>query len=186
MPTPEETFVAIRSQLEKVGITITPVADQWSPNYLDKIQGTPNHGLHLLGWTGDYNDTDNFVGVFFGKKSSEWGFDNQQLFTALTKARGIPTRDDQTPAYEDINRQVMDFLPGIPLAHPVPSLAFASRGEGLRAVAGAGRGLERDHRLEVSSVGPRSVLDAPGSAHEARRLRGGSPACCGSCSGAWR
>ncbi len=40
MPTPEETFVAIRSQLEAVGITVEPVADQWSPNYLDKIQGT--------------------------------------------------------------------------------------------------------------------------------------------------
>ncbi len=70
MPTPEETFVALRSQLEAVGITVQPVADQWNPNYLDKIQGTANHGLHLLGWTGDYNDTDNFLGVFFGKKSS--------------------------------------------------------------------------------------------------------------------
>ncbi len=34
------------------------------------------------------------------------------------------------PAYEEINRQVMDFLPGIPLAHPVPSLAFAPEVEG--------------------------------------------------------
>jgi peptide/nickel transport system substrate-binding protein len=130
MPTPEETFVAIRSQLEAVGITVEPVADQWNPNYLDKIQGTPDHGLHLLGWTGDYNDTDNFLGVFFGKASPEWGFDNPELFTALTEARGIPTRDEQTPAYEDINRQVMEFLPGVPIAHPVPSLAFAPEVEG--------------------------------------------------------
>ena len=130
MPTPEETFVAIRSQLEAVGITVEPVADQWNPNYLDKIQGTPDHGLHLLGWTGDYNDTDNFLGVFFGKVSSEWGFDNPELFSALTEARGIPTRDEQTPAYEEINRQVMEFLPGVPIAHPVPSLAFAPEVEG--------------------------------------------------------
>ena len=130
MPTPEETFVAIRSQLEAVGITVNPVADQWSPNYLDKIQGTPEHGIHLLGWTGDYNDTDNFVGVFFGTKSAEWGFDNPELVAALTEARGIPTREEQVPAYEDINRQVMEFLPGIPLAHPVPSLAFAPEVEG--------------------------------------------------------
>jgi peptide/nickel transport system substrate-binding protein len=130
MPTPEETFVAIRSQLEAVGITVNPVADQWSPNYLDKIQGTPEHGIHLLGWTGDYNDTDNFVGVFFGTKSAEWGFDNPELVAALTEARGIPTREEQVPAYEDINRQVMEFLPGVPLAHPVPSLAFAPEVEG--------------------------------------------------------
>jgi peptide/nickel transport system substrate-binding protein len=130
MPTPEETFVAIRSQLEAVGITVEPVADQWSPNYLDKIQGTPDHGIHLLGWTGDYNDTDNFVGVFFGTKSAEWGFDNPELVAALTEARGIPTREEQVPAYEDINRQIMEFLPGVPLAHPVPSLAFAPEVKG--------------------------------------------------------
>ena len=130
MPTPEETFVAIRTQLQAVGITVNPVADQWSPNYLDKIQGTPDHGIHLLGWTGDYNDTDNFVGVFFGTPSAEWGFDNPELVSALTEARGIATRDEQVPAYEDINRQIMEFLPGVPLAHPVPSLAFAPEVEG--------------------------------------------------------
>jgi peptide/nickel transport system substrate-binding protein len=130
MPTPEETFVALRSQLEAVGITVQPVADQWSPNYLDKIQGTADHGLHLLGWTGDYNDTDNFLGVFFGSPKQEWGFDNPELFAALTEARGIPKQEDQVPAYEDINRQVMEFLPGVPLAHPVPSLAFAPEVKG--------------------------------------------------------
>jgi peptide/nickel transport system substrate-binding protein len=130
MPSPEDTFVAIRSQLEAVGITVTPVADQWSPDYLDKVTGSPDHGIHLLGWTGDYNDTDNFLGVFFGQKTDEWGFDNPELFAALTEARGVPTREEQTPLYEEINKTVMDFLPGVPIAHPVPSLAFAPGVEG--------------------------------------------------------
>jgi ABC-type oligopeptide transport system substrate-binding subunit len=38
------------------------VADQWNPDYLDKVTGSDKHGIHLLGWTGDYNDTDNFLG----------------------------------------------------------------------------------------------------------------------------
>ena len=130
MPTPEDTFVAIRSQLEAVGIKVTPVADQWSPDYLDKVTGSPNHGIHLLGWTGDYDDTDNFLGVFFGQKTDEWGFDNPELFTALTEARGVATREEQTPLYEEINKQVMEFLPGVPIAHPVPSLAFAPEVKG--------------------------------------------------------
>jgi peptide/nickel transport system substrate-binding protein len=125
MPTPEDTFTAISAQLQAVGIKVKPVANRWSPDYLDKIQGTPNHGIHLLGWTGDYNDTDNFVGVFFGAASNEWGFNNKAIFDALAKARGLPTRDEQKPAYEAINKQIMEFLPGIPLAHPAPSLAFA-------------------------------------------------------------
>ncbi|MGI8433669.1 MAG: ABC transporter substrate-binding protein [Nocardioidaceae bacterium] len=130
MPSPGDTFNAIRSQLEAVGINVKPTADKWDPDYLDKIQGTKDHGIHLLGWTGDYNDTDNFLGVFFGRKSNEWGFDKPDLFKALSDARGLSTVEEQTPVYEDINRQIMDFLPGIPLASPVPSLAFASNVKG--------------------------------------------------------
>ncbi|HEX4977289.1 MAG TPA: ABC transporter substrate-binding protein [Nocardioides sp.] len=130
MPSPEDTFNVIRTQLQAVGLKIKPVADKWDPDYLDKILGTKDHGIHLLGWTGDYNDSDNFVGVFFGGKTDEWGFDNQELFDALKEARGIPTVEEQKPAYEQINKDVMDFLPGVPLAHPVPSLAFAPEVKG--------------------------------------------------------
>jgi peptide/nickel transport system substrate-binding protein len=130
MPTPEDTYTAIASQLEAAGITVEPVADRWSPDYLDRIQGSADHGIHLLGWTGDYNDTDNFLGVFFGQPSNEWGFDNPELFAALTEARGVASRDEQTPLYEEINAQVMEFLPGVPIAHPAPSLAFAPEVEG--------------------------------------------------------
>lgn len=129
MPSPEDTYVSIKAQLEAVGLKIKPVADKWTPEYIDKVQGTTNHGIHLLGWTGDYNDTDNFVGVFFGKPSNEWGFNNPTLFNELTAARGLPTREEQTPAYEKINEDIMKFAPGVPIASPVPSLAF---GEGVK------------------------------------------------------
>ena len=68
MPAPEDTYQVIKTQLEKAGIKITPVAAKWSPDYLDMIQaeGVDKHDIHLLGWTGDYNDPDNFLGVFFG------------------------------------------------------------------------------------------------------------------------
>lgn len=124
MPSPEQTFNIIRTQLEAVGLNINPVSDRWDPNYLEKIQGTADHGIHLLGWTGDYNDTDNFVGVFFGAEQPEWGFDNPELFDKLREARQIPNLEDQIPLYEEINQDIMDFLPGVPIAHPVPSLAF--------------------------------------------------------------
>jgi peptide/nickel transport system substrate-binding protein len=92
--------------------------------------GQPDHGIHLLGWTVTTTTPDNFLGVFFGQKTQEWGFDNPELFSALTEARGLPTRDEQTPVYEEINKQVMEFLPGVPIAHPVPSLAFAPEVKG--------------------------------------------------------
>ncbi|WP_439593649.1 ABC transporter substrate-binding protein [Microbacterium sp.] len=126
MPNPEQIFTNLQSQLEAVGIVLTPVSNEWG-EYLDLMQGGRDHGIHLLGWTGDYNDPDNFVGTFFGQATNEWGFDNPELFSALTEARGIATEEEQTAAYQAINEQIMEFLPGIPLAHPVPTLAFAAR-----------------------------------------------------------
>ncbi|RCK68100.1 ABC transporter substrate-binding protein [Desertihabitans brevis] len=133
MPTPEDTFVAIQSQLEAVGITIEPVAAQWSPDYLDMVQGEAGQGArdaHFLGWTGDYNDPDNFVGTFFGQQGYEFGFDNPELFDALREARGLPTAEEQIPAYQEINRTIAEFVPGVPLAHPAPSLAFSENVQG--------------------------------------------------------
>ena len=86
MPTPEDTFQVLKTQLEAVGIKITPVSAKWTPDYLDMVQteaGSKKRDIHLLGWTGDYNDPDNFLGVFFGAKTAEWGFDNPKLFDDL-------------------------------------------------------------------------------------------------------
>ncbi|GAA5034753.1 ABC transporter substrate-binding protein [Microbacterium fluvii] len=126
MPNPEQIFTNLSSQLEAVGIKLTPVTNEWV-EYLDLIQGGSDHGIHLLGWTGDYNDPDNFVGTFFGLQTNEWGFDNPELFDALSEARGLATEEEQEAAYIDINEQIMQFLPGVPLAHPVPTLAFDPR-----------------------------------------------------------
>ncbi|ROR65069.1 ABC transporter substrate-binding protein [Agrococcus jenensis] len=126
MPNPEQIFTALSSQLAEVGITVNPVADEWT-DYLDRMRGTSDHGIHLLGWTGDYNDTDNFVGVFFNGYSNEWGFENPELFSALTEARQIPTPEEAASTYEEINEQIAQFVPGVPLAHPAPSLAFDPR-----------------------------------------------------------
>ncbi|MDQ0726370.1 ABC transporter substrate-binding protein [Microbacterium sp. W4I20] len=128
MPDPEQIFTVLSSQLSEVGVETTPVSEEWV-EYLDRTTGTSDHGIHLLGWTGDYNDTDNFVGVFFGQKGSEWGFDNPELFQKLAEARGVSSLEEQTPLYEEINEDVAQFIPGVPLAHPAPTLAFDPRVE---------------------------------------------------------
>ncbi|NAZ85104.1 ABC transporter substrate-binding protein [Kineococcus indalonis] len=133
MPDPATIYNAINSQLNAVGITTTPVAEQWSPNYLGTVQGGTEHGIHLLGWTGDYNDPDNFIGVFFGARTNEWGFEDQGLFQGLAAARTATSKQEQEQAYQDLNEQIMTLLPGIPVASPVPSLAFAPGVEGYTA-----------------------------------------------------
>ncbi|GAB4085730.1 ABC transporter substrate-binding protein [Myceligenerans cantabricum] len=124
MPDPAAIFEAISADLEEVGITVTATAEPWSPTYIDTIQGGKKHGLHLLGWTGDYNDTYNFIGTFFGSESLEWGFDDQEVFDAISDARNAPL-EEQEDAYKQANEVVMDALPGLPIASPVPTLVVA-------------------------------------------------------------
>ncbi|MGI8985923.1 MAG: ABC transporter substrate-binding protein [Nocardioidaceae bacterium] len=130
MPDPVATMNVISTQLEDVGITVNPVGDAWDPDYLEEISNSSDHDIHVLGWTGDYNDTDNFLGVFFGGETPEWGFDNPEIFDALTEARGIPVPEEQIPLYEDLTREVMEFLPGVPIASPVPTLALGENVSG--------------------------------------------------------
>jgi peptide/nickel transport system substrate-binding protein len=130
MPSPEDIYTSLKAQLEAVGIKVTPVASKWNPDYLNLIQGGSSHGIHLLGWTGDYNDPDNFVGVFFGGKANEWGFDNPELFKALKEARETGDAAAQKAKYEEINKMIADFVPGVPLTHAPPSLAFGKGVQG--------------------------------------------------------
>lgn len=126
MPTPADTFTNISQQLAKVGIKVTPKPMKWT-EYTSYVQSNPSHGLHLLGWTGDYNDPDNFVGVFFNGEKPEFGFKDASLFKNLEDARQMSDQEAQTTKYKEIMKQISEVVPAVPLAHPVPTLAFNPR-----------------------------------------------------------
>ena len=124
MPDPTANFEAFKADLEAVGFTITPKTAPWRSGYLDDVDAG-NAQMYLLGWTGDYGDPDNFVGTFFRTKQPSWGFDNQEIFDALTKARDTADGAARTKLYEEANVLIMKFLPGVPYVHTQPALAFA-------------------------------------------------------------
>lgn len=126
MPTPADTFTNISQQLAAVGIKVTPKPMKWT-EYTSYVQGSDKHGLHMLGWTGDYNDPDNFVGVFFNGEKPEYGFNDPDLFKNLEDARQMSDQGAQTKKYEEIMKQISELVPAVPLAHPVPTLAFNQR-----------------------------------------------------------
>jgi peptide/nickel transport system substrate-binding protein len=124
MPDPTANFEAFKADLEAVGFTVTPKTAPWRGGYLDDVNGG-NAQIYFLGWTGDYGDPDNFVGTFFRTPQKVWGFDNQEIFDALTKARDTQDLAERTKLYEAANKLIMDFLPGVPYVHTQPALAFA-------------------------------------------------------------
>ena len=125
MPNPKEVFEVVSADLQKVGIKITPVAKVWNSGYLTDVS-SGRADIHLLGWTGDYNDAYNFNGTFFGRVKPEFGFNNPAIFAAIAKADAIPDAAQRADAYKAVNRQIVDFLPAVPIAHSPPSLAAQS------------------------------------------------------------
>jgi peptide/nickel transport system substrate-binding protein len=125
MPDPKQIFTVIQADLQKAGIKIKPVAKVWNSGYLTDVQ-TGKADLHLLGWTGDYNDAYNFDGTFFGRFKPDFGFTNKPLFDAIAKADAIPDATQRAEAYKAVNRQIMEFLPAVPLVHSPPSVAVTA------------------------------------------------------------
>jgi peptide/nickel transport system substrate-binding protein len=125
MPDPKQIFSVIQADLQKAGIKIKPIAKVWNSGYLTDVQ-TGKADLHLLGWTGDYNDAYNFDGTFFGRFKPDFGFTNKPLFDAIAKADATADTTQRADAYKAVNRQIMDFLPAVPLVHSPPSVAVQS------------------------------------------------------------
>jgi peptide/nickel transport system substrate-binding protein len=133
MPNPADVFTSLSEDLKAVGITIEPIAKPWNGGYKDDVQKLGKQDLHLLGWTGDYNDAGNFVGTFFGRQKPEFGFDNPQLFQALTAADAAPAGDAHAKAYQEANKLIMDYLPAIPISYSPPAIVVSPKVKGLVA-----------------------------------------------------
>jgi peptide/nickel transport system substrate-binding protein len=130
MPDPKRNFEGFRRSLEEAGFEVTPHTAPWDPEYLGRVdEGTAGH-LNLIGWTGDFADADNFIGVFFQSFSPQWGFRNQQIFNILDRAEAESDEAERERLYQEANRMIMEFLPGVPYAHSEPALGFRADVQG--------------------------------------------------------
>ncbi|WP_081743514.1 ABC transporter substrate-binding protein [Arthrobacter sp. H20] len=127
LPAPEGVFAVLQTQLEEAGFTIEPVPTAWADGYLEALQNDDDRAFHLLGWSGTYQDPDNFVGQLFGATTTEFAFNDNQLFSKMNRARTLPNGEDRTAAYQDISDQLARRLPAVPLAFPISALAVSER-----------------------------------------------------------
>ncbi|WP_338673077.1 ABC transporter substrate-binding protein [Streptomyces sp. SCSIO 30461] len=123
MPAPQDIFELIKADLEKAGIKVTPKPMKWAPDYLDATEAG-SCDLHMLGWTGDFNDGYNFIGTWFAGYDKQWGFKDDKVFQAV-KAGSVeadPTK--RVDLYKKANEAIMEYLPGVPLSSSPPAIAF--------------------------------------------------------------
>jgi peptide/nickel transport system substrate-binding protein len=137
LPDPAAMFEVINKNLVDAGFTTTPTSLPWNPDYLDLVSAG-GADLHLLGWTGDYNDAYNFIGTFFadaatpGQAKEEFGgFVAPEIFSALRAADAEPDEAARTDLYEEANRAIMEFLPAVPISHSPNALVVAENVSGL-------------------------------------------------------
>jgi peptide/nickel transport system substrate-binding protein len=130
MPDPKRNFEAFRRSLEQSGFDVTPHTAPWDPDYLGRLdEGNAGH-LNLIGWTGDFADADNFIGTFFQSFSPQFGFRNQEIFDILDRAEAESDAEERERLYQEANRMIMEFLPGVPYAHSQPALGFRADVQG--------------------------------------------------------
>lgn len=123
MPAPKDIFDMISSDLQAAGVTVEAKPITW----VDYIPTTRSGDcpLYLLGWTGDFNDPYNFLGTWFATESTEWGFDNPEVFDAIAAANTEPDQATRVDLWKTANEAVMEELPGLPISSSPPSIAFA-------------------------------------------------------------
>lgn len=136
LPDPAAMFQVISEDLQEAGFTIEPTALQWNPDYLQAVQ-SGQADVHLLGWTGDYNDAYNFIGTFFAEDqnnqaSAEFGaFSAPEIFEALAQADAEPDPEARTELYQEANRLIKEYLPAVPISHSPPALVVSEDVQGL-------------------------------------------------------
>ena len=130
MPDPVANFELMKADLEAVGFTVTPRAAQWNPDYLNAVDTGTAGQLHIIGWTGDYGDPDNFVGTFFGRPKPQFNFTDAAIQGEIAAALTLTDEAEREAAYQKINADIMTALPALPYAHTKPNIAFREGIEG--------------------------------------------------------
>ncbi|MEV6693206.1 ABC transporter substrate-binding protein [Micromonospora sp. NPDC051196] len=133
MPNPKDLFELISADLQAAGIKIEPIPLKWSPDYLNAVTAGDKHDIHFLGWTGDYGDAYNFIGTFFDRQKVEWGFNNPALFEKFKQADSTADQAAKIALYKELNADIMNFLPGVPISHSPPAIVFGKDVTGVKA-----------------------------------------------------
>lgn len=131
MPNPVDMSAAITEDLKAVGIKVNVVQEPWNGGYKDDVQKAGKQDLHLLGWTGDYADPGNFIGTFFGRQKGEFGFNNPQIFSALSNADAQTTAEGKKKGYEEASVLISQYVPAVPLCSPPPAIVVGPNVHGL-------------------------------------------------------
>jgi len=128
MPDPAGLHQAIKQMLEDAGFVVNSQSDIWdSPGYLFDGQNG-YYDMHFLGWTGDYDDPENFYGVHFGysqgEPAAQFGCAVDGLDDAINTATSETDEAARGEAWATAAGLIHENVCFVTIAHGDTALAF--------------------------------------------------------------
>jgi len=128
MPDPAGLHQAVTGMLEDVGFVVEPHSDIWDdPGYLGDAQDGA-YDLHFLGWTGDWDDPNNWYGIHFGYQQGEpatqFGCDVEGLEDAMNTADAELDETARGEAWAEVAGLIHGDACFVTLVHGDTALAF--------------------------------------------------------------
>ena len=128
MPDPAGLHQAVTGMLEEAGFQVEPGSDIWDdPGYLGDAQDGA-YDLHFLGWTGDWDDPNNWYGIHFGYQQGEpadqFGCDVEGLEDAMNAADAELDETARGEAWAEVAGLIHSNVCFVTLVHGDTALAF--------------------------------------------------------------
>jgi dipeptide transport system substrate-binding protein len=109
----------LQADWAKIGVKVTIGTYEWG-EYIRRAHAG-EHEAMLIGWTGDYGDPDNWLGVLLGcdavngSNFSKWCY--KPYDDLIKKGRGTTDMAERTKAYTEAQEIFKDQVPFTPIAH---------------------------------------------------------------------
>ena len=136
LPNPLRAAEMIKADLEKIGIKVEIVPNEWG-SHLDRT----HHGEHemaLMGWVGDTGDADNFLYVLLDKDTAIVGsalnisfWKDDAYHDLMLAARRELDPEKRAGLYRKAQEIIFEEAPMVPLAHAESLMACRANVDGI-------------------------------------------------------
>jgi peptide/nickel transport system substrate-binding protein len=132
-PAGKEIGTAIASDLEKVGIRVHLMTEDWAA-YLSDRNKTNKFPIFMIGWIGDNGDPDDWLGYFYNKydaNSAYYSYNNQEVISLLNKGRTVSNKAERAKIYAQVAQIAYDDYRDVPIASAKVPILMRKNVDGL-------------------------------------------------------
>lgn len=122
LPTPGIIATDIAEQLREVGIEVQVVVKESGTFIEQSLAG--NEPLHLLGWTADYPDGNNFLDPLFAPTVTQLGNIYPEITDPLVAAGREMDPDVRLELFTEVAENIRDLAPIVPFGHGASATAW--------------------------------------------------------------